>query len=366
MNTYQSISKSLTSYESFVKMIYARHKAGYEDNKRLNEFVVLGSYYLDTCGNCLKAFDECRPLTRMPDMPQVLTKDEFSALMSTLPEDQQRFSWGFNSELPPANNVCSHCGQPWTLDTCYDIRKEKNSIVFPLKDFIGKPLKTVIKWAESITDKVWRVQACDVHMLIRNDKYIDLTPDPEYKSLKVNGRGWVGKKEGITVDHIIEEGDEAYINEWKYFHPECMREVISARLKEQMKDIQLSYTYLPNLAGSREADLYVKAELKMAGIKKIPYKSKGEVPTKYAGTLGKFKFWRAWRYWVVEGPVPLDIAIKMYDDPEGQKSVRVAGHCGCPHPTEWAYSQNTVEFYHIDTLQGLQLFTRSVEPIACA
>jgi len=348
-----------------MEMIKDRHKAGYEDKKRLDEFVVLGSYYLDTCGNCLKASPECRPLNIVPTLPKVITKGEFETIIRCLPKDKQRILWDFKNNLPPANNVCSHCGKPWTLNTCYNIRVENDSIVYPLKDFIGKTFKDVISWTKTIKDKAWMVRFDD-RMLVRNDKYIDLTPHPEYTYLKINERGWVGKNEGITINHIIEEGDEVYINEWKYFHPECMRQVISTRLVEHMKNPELSYTDLPNLAGNEEADLYVEAELRMANITKILQEPNREVPTKFAGTLGKFKFRRAWRYWMVEGPVPLDIAINMYNDPEGNKYVRVAGHCGCPHPKEWASSQNTVESYHIDTLQGLQLFTRSMEPIACA
>jgi hypothetical protein len=360
MNSKTSIHLSLNTYEDFETMIKERHRLGYEKHIRLEEFVVLGSYYLDTCGNCMKSDPRCRPLTLIPHIPNVLTKDEFNELIKTLPKDQRRFSWSFSSGLPPGNNVCSHCGKKWTLKTCYDLRIEHNTIDYPLNNFVGKPLSKVKKYLKSITDKSWI--ANQPELMIRNDKYIDLSPKPGYEQLKMNEHGWLGKDEGITDAHIIEKGDETYINEWKYFHPECMKKVIKTRLIEKMEDSKKLYTYLPNLAGNEEADLYVEAELTEAKIHKVKHIPEGEVPTNFAGELGNFKFWRAWHYWVVNGPVPMDIAIKMYEDPEGSKSVRVAGHCGCPHPKEWDHA-GFIDTYHIDTLQGLQLFVNSIKSI---
>lgn len=44
-------------------------------------------------------------------------------------------------------------------------------------------------------------------------------------------------------------------------------------------------------------------------------------------------------YWVVQGDVPLDIALKLYAEPIGKTDVRINGHCGCPPPeapwVEW-------------------------------
>lgn len=41
-------------------------------------------------------------------------------------------------------------------------------------------------------------------------------------------------------------------------------------------------------------------------------------------------------YWVVKGGVPLTIARALYADPVGRDVIRVAGHCSCPEPDEWA------------------------------
>lgn len=90
---------------------------------------------------------------------------------------------------------------------------------------------------------------------------------------------------------------------------------------------------MKNLAGDPDADRYIKQELEMAKIELVRGKcAKGEVPATITGVLGEFTFARAWYYWVVKGPLPLEMALKLYENPIGKVEVRVAGHCGCPPP----------------------------------
>jgi len=88
-----------------------------------------------------------------------------------------------------------------------------------------------------------------------------------------------------------------------------------------------------NLAGVKDCDKHIYDELKIAKIELVhgPV-SKGEVPASITGKLGEFTFYRAWYYWVAKGPMPLAAALELYANPDAQKTVRVAGHCGCPPP----------------------------------
>jgi hypothetical protein len=96
-----------------------------------------------------------------------------------------------------------------------------------------------------------------------------------------------------------------------------------------------------NLAGDKECDKYIKEELDRACIDVIPLDRKGyEVPASIGGRLGPFTFTRAWYYWMVEGPMPLNVAKELYAHPEGARTVRVHGHCGCPAPEAWVYWLN--------------------------
>lgn len=96
-----------------------------------------------------------------------------------------------------------------------------------------------------------------------------------------------------------------------------------------------------NLAGDKRCDEVIKDELERAQIEVVskPVASSGEVAASLEGVIrspfGELKLKRAWSYWVVNGDVPLEIAKKLYAHPEGQRSVRVAGHCMCPPPEEW-------------------------------
>lgn len=113
---------------------------------------------------------------------------------------------------------------------------------------------------------------------------------------------------------------------------------------------------MKNLAGNKEADLYIQEELILAGIS-LEREGPGnlEVPYTIIGKLGDWTFNRAWYYWVASAPdgmgLPLETAVQMHETPypiKGQKGhfghdithygivVRVAGHCGCLPPTDWA------------------------------
>jgi hypothetical protein len=109
---------------------------------------------------------------------------------------------------------------------------------------------------------------------------------------------------------------------------------------------------MENMAGVVKCGPTIKKELKIAGIIKLrrvslKKRQKDEVPVPVMGLLTKdgkiaFKFRRAWYYWVVEGDVPLNIAQILYGTNVGKKDVRVAGHCGCPPPEEWAFPKGDV------------------------
>lgn len=93
---------------------------------------------------------------------------------------------------------------------------------------------------------------------------------------------------------------------------------------------------MKNLAGVEACDTYIVGELSLAGVLyETVQRRNTEVPFTKIGRLGKFEFWRAWYYWVVNGLVPIEAAREMYDNPIGKRDVRVAGHCGCPPPDEW-------------------------------
>lgn len=123
---------------------------------------------------------------------------------------------------------------------------------------------------------------------------------------------------------------------------------------------------MPNLARrdpDPRVDERIKIELTRARIdlRELDHdeRKRSEVPATIGGRIGAFTLQRAWMYWVVKGPMPLDAARALYADPIGADDVRVAGHCGCPPPDEWA-RDGFVDSYHIDSVAGLRLFADAV------
>ena len=99
---------------------------------------------------------------------------------------------------------------------------------------------------------------------------------------------------------------------------------------------------MKNLAGDPHATTECRAELDAAGVPvEVLDKPYGEPQSRVGGKLGDFTFRRAWYYWIVCGPMPLQQAEAMYAHADGARDVRVAGHCGCPPPREWAEWKGT-------------------------
>ncbi len=114
---------------------------------------------------------------------------------------------------------------------------------------------------------------------------------------------------------------------------------------------------MKNLAGVKEADEHIQEELYLARIELVQEEqNKGEVPYSITGKLGDWKFNRAWNYWMAfssEGKgLLLNVATELHErqypiigekQPKNYgKVIRVTGHCGCPHPREWAFPTREV------------------------
>jgi hypothetical protein len=126
---------------------------------------------------------------------------------------------------------------------------------------------------------------------------------------------------------------------------------------------------MKNLAGNEECDLIISEELRRCKIPAVQVeKSVGEVPYSLIGTLGPIRFERAWYYWVVEGPVPLDVAIQLYEDPVGRTDIRVAGHCGCPPPESWAQwymstGEIVLSLKEKTQIEGFPIIAKDIGPV---
>jgi len=238
-DTKKGIAESLKSLEGLCRLVAERHTAGYERKERLNEFYILGRYWLDTCGNCLEA-NGTVPKDLLPDIPDVLAHDEFWAyIREKTGKEDLMLSFSINN-LPLPGLKCVQCGMPWEIQNCHDTVVWHETKVFPLTDFVGKTLRDVKDAYAKRNDAIFRMQS---DVLIRNDKHIDLSlkyPNPEHdwqKSIVKNERGWLNEKDGITDDYVIQAGDEGFFNVWKFFHHTCNREHLHQEAERQFRSI---------------------------------------------------------------------------------------------------------------------------------
>lgn len=132
----------------------------------------------------------------------------------------------------------------------------------------------------------------------------------------------------------------------------------------------------PNKAGDHaDTDDILRAELHAAGIPTFQEdagqppefmaeflrRSSGEVKTSVRGVLHGWEFTRAWYYWVANGPgIEVEAAEQLHAT--HGKTVRVAGHCGCPSPREW-FLGLACGHYHVDDSEGLRALAECIKEL---
>jgi len=228
MNWYDSkegIAEKITSLVGIHELIDERHVAGYDRGERMQEFVILGRWSTDTCGNFGKIGSDFIPKARWPEMPDVLTRAEFWEYVARHSLEEVHMSVSICEHgIPPANIQCVHCGETWSIENCWDTVVRHRTVVLPLADFVGRTLAEVKAHFGAKTNAIYRMQS---DILIRHDRFIDLSPkypEPEHdwqKGMPKNETGWVDEKHGITDEYVIQPDDEGFFNEWTFLHKDC-------------------------------------------------------------------------------------------------------------------------------------------------
>lgn len=115
---------------------------------------------------------------------------------------------------------------------------------------------------------------------------------------------------------------------------------------------------MQNLAGIATCDEVIRRELERA---RVPVETcervRGEVAYSVLGRLGDFTFRRAWYYYIVDGPVPIEVAREIYADPVGRDDVRAGGDCGCISPDDYAsewYDERGVRLLDMEERKKLE------------
>jgi len=223
-DTKEGIVEAVKSLPSFLRLVSARRKAHYVRDEKLNTFYVLGRYCLDACGNCCRA-EGVTLKDKFPHIKDVLTKDESDQFIDAQTNGKDLFiTHSYSDNLPDLRISCPVCGQKWSINNCHDTVVVRNTQNIPLDEFVGKTLAAVKKHYGQKTNAEYFMQD---DILIRNDRFIDLSPkypkpENEYERKAVkNKSGWVAKRDGITDKYVIQKGDVGYFNVWRYYHSKC-------------------------------------------------------------------------------------------------------------------------------------------------
>lgn len=120
-DTAEGIAGYLTSLEGLCELRRERSQAGHERKERLNEFLVLGRWWFDTCGNMRFLFEGSPFSLRLQYDP-----------VMTLEQAHDRFSnWRWSASgavLPDVNSVCACCGDGWNLRNAHDVVEVRGEI----------------------------------------------------------------------------------------------------------------------------------------------------------------------------------------------------------------------------------------------
>jgi hypothetical protein len=217
-DTVQGITAYLNDLDGLNRLIRDRNVAGYDRKERLRDFVILGRWFADACGNFGKCKFELnyKPTDIPAALPKVVEPKDLYAMLAGL-----SISHGFESGAAPSHVICPECDKGWTLETAHDTHVRKDERVIPLQP--GRSIADHEKDLAGSKEGVFRFGS---EPGIRNPKFIDLSPHPEYKNSVVNEKGWryhhpPFNNERVTQEYIAEAGDESSLTVFIFEHTRC-------------------------------------------------------------------------------------------------------------------------------------------------
>ena len=266
----ESIERFLTNIEDFDNLLDYRRYIYQNKQRELGNFYILnGKYHIDQFGQIGKVVDGMDELKKYFDIPLVMSDRKFRQIlqqygykMNTITHEEMKdlpwtevrklnesgrpypiyVSVSMGASLPNPNTVCAYCGKTWELsniDDCLQHQSEwkpypvtemdlYNDIVY---DFVGQPIREFWDFIESKNDAVYYHQ---IDNGVTNSKWVDMSPDPRYETLKVNANGFYQGK--IEKDYILQEGDKVNFYSKKCYHKECNREFLNQNDLKEFKN----------------------------------------------------------------------------------------------------------------------------------
>jgi hypothetical protein len=234
-----------------------------------NFYILNGRYWIDEFGQISKVIDGLEKLKGFIKIPLVLTNDEFHDLVyrydrsinAITTEEIKNLEWSeiskihesgrpfglaisrsMSSSLPDRNTICPYCGKGWDLDNIDDCLHHQSTWKdYPARqldlygdvlwDFVGQPLQKVWDYFKMRSNAIYYPMR---EHGISNPKWIDLRPNPEYKTLKINENGFYDGK--IDENYIIQKDDSIGFQMVECYHKDCNRKMLNEREEEKFKE----------------------------------------------------------------------------------------------------------------------------------
>ena len=124
---------------------------------------------------------------------------------------------------------------------------------------------------------------------------------------------------------------------------------------------------MKNLAGVETCDADIRRELMGANIAvEAVEKTRSEVPYTLIGKLCGWTFKRAWYYWMASAPEGEGVHETDAESLNEQwhNEVRVAGFAGGTKVSDRLSSRKTIDSYHIDTPEGLNVLAKLIKKLS--
>jgi hypothetical protein len=233
------IESYLTDLDGLNRLMAHRMRAGYDRKEHLREFVIMGRWATDSCGN----FGRCtfaganKPVEIPKHMPKVLTRDAAFNYFGSLTGTQVSMTTYHTSDVPPSHVICPMCKKAWALANAHDTFVTHADRTVPLT--VGKTIADRQKDWDSDPEGVFRFNP---EPSVRNDKFVDPNPHPEFKNEKVNEGGWryhhpPFNHEVLSRAYVAEEGDEASITVFTFHHKRCWELMKARNERKYFEDI---------------------------------------------------------------------------------------------------------------------------------
>ena len=235
-NSVAGIASHLASLEAFWEVIDARARA-HERGEELDDFVA-NRIWLTKYGKTTKLVsptlsdEQWSQIYSGTEMGCATEGDVYRYLLEHFSTEVGGTRMVFpqlggltdGGVVPRPDMKCPWCKNGWTIENVHDAQIIRSRVEYgSLAEFVGRKLSEVIPLISVRSDGF----ATPIPHRIRNDKYIDMTPDENMYRYDQdapyppkNERGLIETPGG--EDHVIEPGDEVYLfSVERFYHQNC-------------------------------------------------------------------------------------------------------------------------------------------------